>query len=285
MKPTEHVCSGCKELKVFRADQKFCSRECVSRKTDSRIAFLDIETAPSIGYTWAKWEQNVIDFIQNGYLLSYSFKCANQAGVKTRGLPDYKKTWAKSKIDDSALLADLWKDLDSVDIVIAHNGDRFDLPQIRTRFVTLGMSPTSPFQTVDTLKIARSVFKFKSNKLDDLGRDLGIGRKMAHTGFHLWLGCMKGDPESWRIMKRYNRRDVLLLEELYYKFLPWSKNHPNVNKGGETRCVRCGSNKIKRDGERFTNLRKKGLIHCLACGGWFEGPSEKIGGLIGAASK
>lgn len=278
-KPIKHVCEGCHQEKLFRADQKFCSKDCARGfkivKTDSKIAFLDVETAPSLGWVWGKWEQNVIDFVQNGYLLSYSFKFAGQRGVKTRGLPDYK-TWQISKTNDRELLEDLRSDLNSVEIVIAHNGDKFDIPQIRTRFATLGMLPPSPFQTVDTLRIARNRFNFKSNKLDDLCRDLNIGRKMPHTGFNLWKGCMDGDMKSWNLMKRYNRRDVLLLEELYYKFLPWANVHPNVNRGGEFRCIRCGSENVKQDGWRFTNLRKKDQWHCLNCGGWFEGSAKKV---------
>jgi uncharacterized protein YprB with RNaseH-like and TPR domain len=243
------------------------------QKTDTKIAFLDIETAPSTGYTWGKWEQNVIDFIQDGYVLSYSFKWAHKPGVKTKGLPDYEN-WAKSKTDDRAILSDIWKDMDAADIIIGHNGDKFDIPTIKTRFATFGMRPPSPFQTIDTLRIARNNFKFKSNKLDDLGRDLGIGRKMAHTGFHLWLGCMQGDLKSWQVMKRYNKRDVLLLEELYYKFLPWARVHPNVNHNADN-CIRCGSDRVRNEGFRFTNLRKKNQRHCLNCGGWFEGSATK----------
>ena len=207
--------------------------------------------------------------------LSYSFKFTTRKRSKVRGLPDYPETWAKDKKDDSELLKDLWKDLDSADIIIAHNGDKFDIPQIRTRMATLGLRPTSPFQTVDTLRWARNRFNFKSNKLDDLCRDLGIGRKLPHTGFHLWQGCMDGDMKSWALMKRYNKHDVLLLEELYYRFLPWANVHPNVNRGGAQRCLRCGSLNIKYEGERFTNLRKKDQIHCLNCGGWFEGSARK----------
>ena len=28
----------------------------------AKILFLDIETAPSLGWVWGKWQQNVIDF-------------------------------------------------------------------------------------------------------------------------------------------------------------------------------------------------------------------------------
>jgi hypothetical protein len=237
--------------------------------------FLDIETAPSLGWVWGKWEQNVIDFKEDGYVLSFSIKKSWERGVKTRGLPDYP-IWEKNKKDDSDILKDLWEEMNEADIIVAHNGDRFDIPTINTRFVTLGLQPPKPSKTVDTLKIARNKFKFKSNKLDDLGRDLGIGRKMPHTGIHLWLMCMTGDLKFWRIMKRYNRRDVLLLEQLYYKFLPWASNHPNVNSGNEGQCIRCGSTKIKPNGQTFTVFRKKDRIHCLNCKAWFEGAAKKI---------
>lgn len=242
-------------------------------KTRNKIVFLDIETAPSLGWVWGKWEQNVIDFEKNGYVLSFSLKRAGERGVKTRGLPDYP-AWEKDKTDDSDILRDLWQDMDDADIIVAHNGDKFDIPTLFTRFVTLGLRPPSPSQTVDTLRVARNKFKFKSNKLDDLGRDLGLGRKLPHTGSHLWLTCMTGDMKSWRIMKRYNKRDVLLLEELYYKFLPWIPVHPNVNHGTGN-CIRCGSDKIEHGGYKFTALRKKDRWHCLNCHGWFEGSAKK----------
>ena len=240
-KPILHKCGGCLQTKMFRADQTFCSKECSRNsnrgKTDLKIAFLDIETAPSLGWVWRKWEQNVIDFEQNGYVMSYSFKLAGFKGAKTRGLPDFPDVWKKDRRDDSALLKELWQDLNSVDMIVAHNGDKFDVPQVFTRLLTLGIKPPKPFQTFDTLKMARNRFDFKSNKLDDLCRDLGIGRKLPHTGSHLWLSCMAGDTKSWSLMKRYNKHDVLLLEELYYRFLPWVKVHPNVNHSAEMRAL------------------------------------------------
>jgi hypothetical protein len=48
-----------------------------------------------------------------------------------------------------------------------------------------------------------------------LGHFLGIGRKLNHTGKALWLGCMSGDPKSWKKMRRYNQQDVRLLEAVY----------------------------------------------------------------------
>lgn len=245
--------------------------------TDAKILMLDIETAPSLGWVWAKWQTNVIDFKRDWYLLSYAYKWAGDKKVTTVGLIDYPKTFKKNLEDDSALCKDLWNLIDEADIIVAHNGDAFDLVKINTRFLIHGMQPPSPYRTVDTLKIARKVFAFDSNKLDDLGNYLGIGRKLPHTGFHLWKGCMTGDKKSWATMKAYNGHDVELLEKAYYLMREWATNHPNVNKGGEPEdCPRCGSEKTQRRGFTYTALRKKQRYQCLSCRSWFEGSAKKV---------
>src|ERR1700733_5194536 len=192
----------------------------MTKHETAKIAFVDIETAPSLGYVWAKWETNVIDFKKDWYMLSYAVKWAHENRVIVRGLCDYPGY--KSNVeDDSKLVTDLWKVFDEADILIAHNGDSFDILKANTRFILHKLPPPSPYKTIDTLKVARAAFKFDSNKLDDLGHYFGIGRKLPHTGFHLWMGCMKGDPASWKLMKRYNGHDVELLEKLYYLVRAW----------------------------------------------------------------
>ena len=165
--------------------------------------------------------------------------------------------------------------MDEADVIIAHNGDRFDLPKINTRFLTHKLNPPSPYKTIDTLKIARSVFKFDSNKLDDLGRYLSIGRKLPHTGFHLWKGCMSGDKASWKLMKRYNGHDVELLEKVYYIMRSWCKNHPNINMGLSEVCPKCQSTKVQRRGFSYTLLRKKQNWFCTSCCGWWQSGAVK----------
>jgi RNase_H superfamily len=281
-KPIKRKCPACGDTKLFRADQKTCG--CAGShpnlalrtpKTKAVIAFLDIETMPSIAFVWGKWEQDVLDFIQDGYMFSYAIKIAGKPGVKVRALDDYP-AWKKDKTDETALLTELVEDLKGVDIVVAHNGQGFDIPTILTRMVTLGFDPLRPFQVVDTLKWARATFKFKSNKLDDLARDLKIGRKLPHTGFHLWKSCMDGDPDSCSLMKRYNKHDVELLEAVYYRLLNYVPSPVNINKQGGLVCPRCGGIRLKFDGERFTLFRKKNQIQCLDCLGWFWGPARKI---------
>jgi len=242
------------------------------RLPTAKILFLDIETAPSLGWTWGKWQQDVIDFKQDWYILSFACKWLSDKKVRTFGLIDYPG-YRKNLEDDHALVDDLWAVLDEADIVVGHNLDSFDVRKTNARFLTHKLPPPRPYKTVDTLKIARRMFKFDSNKLDDLGRYLGIGRKLPHTGFHLWRGCMRGDAESWRIMKKYNKHDVELLAEVYIRMRPWAPVHPNVNQG-QFACPKCGSADAQCRGFSYTLLRRKQRFQCISCHGWFEGPAE-----------
>ena len=154
-------------------------------------------------------------------------------------------------------------------MVIAHNGDQFDIKKLNARFIYYGMTPPSPYKTVDTLKVARRYFAFNGNKLGDLGPHLGLGEKVKHTGFDLWLGCLNGKPEAWELMKTYNRQDVVLLEKVYNKFLPWIRNHPNMGMWKEnTVCPKCGSRNITSRGWAITTVSRFRKFACNDCGGW-----------------
>jgi uncharacterized protein YprB with RNaseH-like and TPR domain len=239
-----------------------------------RILFLDIETAPSLGWVWAKYDTTVVDFKANWYMLSFAYKWIGESGIHVKGLIDYPG-YSKDFENDKKLCQDLWNLLDEAEIVIGHNADKFDIRKTNTRFITHGMKPPSLYKTVDTLKIARKVFKFDSNKLDDLGNYLGIGRKLPHTGFHLWKSCMVGDESAWRIMKKYNKQDVALLEKVYFLMRPWATTHPNVNHGepGEP-CPKCGSKEVQRRGFSYTQQgRQRQRLQCLSCFGWYQGPA------------
>lgn len=244
-------------------------------ETPVKILLIDIETAPSLGWVWQKYDANVIDFKSNWYVLSYAYKWLGDTEVQTKGLIDFPG-YKRDRENDKQLMKSLWKLMDEADVIVAHNGNSFDLPKINTRFLTHGMQPPTPYQTVDTLKIARKVFAFESNKLDDLGRYLGVGRKLPNTGFHLWRGCMEGDPGSWEKMKEYNAHDVELLEKVYFIVRAWDKNHPLVNRGEIENCPKCGANKVQRRGFEYTLLRKKQRYQCRTCHGWYCGSAQKV---------
>jgi len=229
-----------------------------------RILLYDIETSPNLSYTWGKWEQNVIDFHTEWEMLSFAFKWLGESKITCISRPDFAdKT-------DKSLIKALWKLIDEADIVIAHNGDEFDNKKANARFLAVGLPPPAPYKSVDTKKVAKAHFKFNSNSLDDLGRTLGVGRKVKHSGFDLWLGCMSGKKASWDEMCKYNKQDVALLERVYLKLQPWIAKHPNVSfiVDRPNGCPKCGHAKLEARGYTRTSTNTYRKFVCKSCGGW-----------------
>ncbi len=228
-----------------------------------RSLLLDIETFPVEIYAWGVYQVNAVGIKKQPEVCCYS---AKWLGVEqfTRALPDFRKS-----NNDRYLISDIWKLLNEADVVIAHNGDKFDLRRLNSRFVKWGLLPPAPYHTIDTLKISRRIFGFPSNRLDDLCEYLGIGKKINTGGFDLWRGCMSNDSLSWEHMKRYNEHDVELLEGLYYRLLPWITNHPNQSEG--ISCPKCGSTNLQSRGLAHTITRDYKRYQCTDCGGWARG--------------
>lgn len=231
------------------------------------ILLYDIETSPNVAYTWGKYDQNVPEFIQESYMLCYSYRWLGDKSTKVAALPDFD-LYKKQPTNDKALVQSLWELFNKADVIIAHNGDAFDIKYSNGRFLTHGLPPPTTYRTIDTLKIARNRFKLNSNKLDDLGQALNLGRKLETGGFGLWVGCMNGDEKSWKLMKKYNKQDVDLLLDVYLTLRPWAKNHPNLNIMFDTdrQCPVCHSHKVQKAGFEFLNGNRRQRWKCQSCG-------------------
>lgn len=243
----------------------------MTQRTNSpRIAFIDIETAPILAAIWQLHEANAVWVERDTYLLCFSVLWLGDKKINTYCLPDYPR-YNNHKHCDADIVADLFKVLDAAEVVIAHNGDAFDIKKINARLAVHGHKPPSPFKTIDTLKIARRTFKFDSNKLDNLGRYLGCGRKLPHTGANLWRRCAEGDPKAWASMRRYNAQDVRLLERVYERLKPWAKL-PDLRIYTDAHgCPVCLSPKTQRRGISVARSRRYQRFQCQDCGHWFSG--------------
>lgn len=236
-----------------------------------KILLIDIETSPNLGYVWGKYQQDVIRFNKEWYILCFAAKWLGaKEKVFCESLPDYS-LYKKDPSNDKALLQVLHDLLSQADIVVAHNGDDFDFKKINARFMVHGMEPPAPYKTVDTLKVARRYFGFTSNKLGDLAQTLSIDGGKIDTTFNLWLGCLAGDNRSWAKMRAYNKRDVELLEEVYMRLRPWDSTHPNAGVLTEGLiCPRCESKHMQSRGTYVAKTRTYQRFQCQDCGGWMR---------------
>jgi len=235
------------------------------------ILLYDIETSPNISYTWGKYEQDVIAFKQEWQLLSFAFKWIGKAETRVVTRADFKDS------TDKSLVKALWVVLNTADIVVAHNGRKFDNKKANAKFIEHGLKTVNKYQVVDTLEVARAKFGFNSNKLDDLGNLLKVGRKQKTEGFDLWLRCMAGDKKAFARMASYNKQDVKLLERVYLKLRPWMDRHPNMNivNGTTDACPNCGKHALHSNGAKRTLSGIYNRYVCIACGASSKGPLMK----------
>lgn len=246
---------------------------------EPRVLVFDIETTPFIGYTWGKWNVNVIQFVEDWHVLCFAYKWLGEDDIHVVAQPDFARDYRRNRRNDFKVVRELWKLLNEADVVIAHNGDKFDIKKVNARFAVHKLGRPAPFISIDTLKVARRNFAFGSNSLNDLGKFLDLGHKLPHTGFDLWLGCMAGNPESWKLMKRYNVQDVRLLEALYYRLRDegWIVNHPNMalHAGVEHLCPVCLSDDLQRRGLKYSKSLTYQQWQCNNCGSYSRSRSSE----------
>jgi uncharacterized protein YprB with RNaseH-like and TPR domain len=178
---------------------------------------------------------------------------------------------AKDVQDDKKILEGIWKLLDEADVVITQNGIKFDSKKLNARFVMHGMKPPSSYKHIDTLRIARKHFAFTSNKLEYMTDKLCKKyKKLAHgkfPGFAMWKACLAGNQAAWKEMEKYNKYDVLSLEELYTVLQAWESSiNFDAYTDDLTHTCSCGHKKFRNKGYAYTSAGKFNRYQCLECG-------------------
>ena len=85
----------------------------------AKILILDVETAPNVAYVWRFFKTNVgaKQVVEKGYMLSFAAKWLGEDDIY------YSDTSNQKEI---GLLKDLLPLLEEADMIVAHNGERFD---------------------------------------------------------------------------------------------------------------------------------------------------------------
>lgn len=234
-------------------------------RNNCKILLLDLESSLINAFVWGLYDQNIKydSVIQDWHLLCWSAKWLFDSEV----MSDVLTVKEAKEHDDKRITESIWKLMDSANIIIAHNGNGFDLKRFNSRFIKHGLNPPSSYQSIDTLLVARNSFGFTSNKLDDLCTYFGIPGK-TDTNLELWRRCFYGEKEALDEMVFYNRNDSVILEEIYIKLRPWIKGHPNLNLWNEENvsvCPNCGGD-IEFKGDYYTPLNRYDAFRCLSCG-------------------
>ena len=230
-------------------------------KPKFRRLFFDIETSPNLALIWQPGYQISVsheNIVKERSIICVAWKWEGERKI-------HHLTWDK-KQDDKQLLKEFVKVMHEADELITHNGDRFDTPWIRTRCLKHDISMSPDFVSIDTLKAARTKFKFNSNQLNYIAKFLEVGQKKP-TGFDLWKAIMfDKDAASLDKMVDYCKHDVRLLEKVWDKLKPYLP--PKSNRARDiSGCPECGSFDTKVSNHRITAAGyKKTQFQCKECG-------------------
>jgi DNA polymerase elongation subunit (family B) len=226
-----------------------------------KLLMLDIETSPNTAHIWGLRDQyiNPEHLLESSYVLCWAAKWHGQREVMFASVNNMKPEHMLRKIHDL---------VSEADAVVHYNGSRFDMPILNKEFLLHHLAPPAPYKQIDLLKVVRKEFRFPSNKLDYIAQRLGLGKKTPHEGYQLWVKCMNKDPAAWKVMEKYNKQDVVLLEKVYDRLLPWIKSHPNHNLYGGDGCPNCGSHRLQKRGFSYTTTGTFQRFQCTNCGSW-----------------
>ena len=246
-----------------------------------RIVLFDLETLPNLQEALKKWTQlgnwpfrtmkaTVTSVICAGWKVygSRETHCINAW--------DYPKRWKKDVNDDYEVCKAIYEVLKTCDVVVTHNGKKFDWKFLQTRLLFHGLPVLPKILHVDTVELARrNLFAF-SNRLGDIGETFVNEKKLQHTGWQLWVDTYNKCPKALNLMERYCKQDVKLLEKVFIKLMPFVKNMPNRNRyrtvkqieEGTRVCPTCGEDKLQKNGMKHTTMNSMQRYRCRAekCG-------------------
>jgi len=236
----------------------------------AKILVYDIET--SLMKAWIfrpKTEYIRYDMIEEDtIILTWSAKWLGEDDVMSSTLTPKE---AKSR-DDKRVTKEFYELLNQADVVVAHNGDNFDIRHMNAKFFEHGFPPPLPFRSVDTLKVAKKYFKggFPSLALNYLTKKLKVSGKIE-TKVQLWKDCGYGDKQALDDMSRYCDNDVIILEDFYVLMLPWISNHPPVGMYSREKnamsCPNCNGKIEIVEGKIYsTKANAWKTYRCSECG-------------------
>ena len=247
--------SGAPKLsRLFEINQQYAleavqevKRELEHPVTPFKRLIFDIETSPNIGWFWqAHWKTRIgtHQIREERKVICISYKWENEPKV-------YNLRWDENK-EDATMLKEFTTILEQADEAVTHNGDRFDIPWLRTRCAILGLPFPTYIKSLDTFKKVKSMFNFQSNALNYIAKVLGLGGKI-NIAPEVWETVVftpakyKEYEDAMGVMLEYCDYDVVLLEDVFHKILSYIKpvSHVGIAQGKDRHsCPNCGSEDI-----------------------------------------
>lgn len=231
-----------------------------------RILLLDLELTFAIYYAYpSKREQylSASNIMHDQFCTCAAWKWGHEKTTHVVKITDNKRRFKKNFRDDFEIAVKLHSLMEEADVIVAHNGDKFDIKHANSLFIKHGLGPIPQQKSIDTLKVAKKYFAFPGNSLDQLSKRFGGGGKNQKPN---WYKMTDGDAKEINIAATYCKNDVNVLEKIYLKLRPYINNFPFTKNNIKPECCnKCSSNNITKYGSQIRASGKVRMYRCLDC--------------------
>ena len=190
-------------------------------------------------------------------------------------ITDDKKAFKKDFRNDKNIAIKLHGLMTEADVIVAHNGDRFDIKHANSLFIKHGLGPIPKNKSIDTLKVAKKYFAFPGNSLDNIAKRFGSEGKNQKPD---WYKMTDGDSVEIERAAVYCKNDVRILEKIFIEMRPFIQNFPMIKSKHicpETKdplvCSKCNSHWVIRSGKSFQASGIYQRFKCRDCDSWMIG--------------
>lgn len=201
----------------------------------------DIETSFCKGHFWRPGYGQRIgpeQITEFGKIISFHWKWAHEKKVK-------HIHWGLNEQCDKKIIEKAVKLFDQADEIIAHFGDKFDIPWVRTRAIFHGISMRPDYNTIDTKKWASKYLTLPSNSLKEICRYYGLPAKLDPGGIETWQDVVfKKDRAAFKHLLYYGDGDIVSLEAVFNLLRPYAK--PNMHFHADYVTVGLGKQAISK---------------------------------------
>ena len=250
---------------------------------EPKIIFFDLETIPDFKEAMKVWCQ-----LSNypGQTMKATITTIICVGWKQLGKKrthcinawDFPE-WENDINDDKKVCQAIYEVLKDADALVTHNGVRFDWKHLQTRLMFHGLPVLAKVKHIDTCLVARKNLLSFNNRLGYFGDWLVSDSKLENGGWELWVKVSKRIKSAQKLMTKYCKQDVILLEKVFDKLKPFIKNLPNRNMfrtfiQEADVCPSCGSIDIIKNGNAYTATRMYQRYMCNHCGSFSRGDAK-----------
>jgi len=137
---------------------------------------------------------------------------------------DLNPHWPSRRSDDSAAIV---AELSHYDIWGAHNGQKFDVPFLRTRLLAHGMDPLPAKKLIDPVLLARNKLRLSFNSLSQVATLLNVNSKTTVEP-QQWLPAAL---EAMRCIVERCVQDVLVLKKVIGALKAYSATYNTYGSG------------------------------------------------------